>query len=160
MKRGSSVSRLGKSPEMDHGGRKGAPRIRVRSCPVARTSTLVVFFHRALNNWSSDYDTLYSSYPPSKPASLPSPHSVLSESIIPTPGEGTPNTDKERERGRQQAREGNFFFPPRSATDGHLHIGPLIDKHTGGALRNEGPLPSFDVSLSFIFSMWTAIVHC
>lgn len=72
-------------------------------------------------------------------------------------------TDKENEREKdgekQQAREGNFFFPLRSATDGHLHIGPLIDKHTGGALRNEGPLPSFNVPLSFIFSTWTAIVR-
>lgn len=75
-------------------------------------------------------------------------------------GIGT-DREKERERDgkRQRAREGNFFFPPRPATDGHLHIGPLIDKHTGGALRNEGPLPSFNVPLSCIFSTWTAIVR-
>jgi len=87
--------------------------------------------------------------------------SVLSESIIPErSGIGTDREkDKERDGEKQQAREGNFFFPPRSATDGHLHIGPLIDKHTGGALRNEGPLPSFNVPLSFIFSTWTTIVR-
>lgn len=90
--------------------------------------------------------------------------SALSEGIIPAPREVVSEQikrkgEKERDGVRQQAREGNFFFPPRPATDGHLHIGPLIDKHTGGALRNEGPLPSFNVPLSFIFSTWTAIVR-
>lgn len=66
-------------------------------------------------------------------------------------------TERKKET-EHTAREGNFFFLSRSTTDGHLHIGPLIDKHTGGALRNEGP-PPFVWRPSFLY-FFNVNHHC